>query len=122
MPKIATDVPTALASSRTKQKSYADVTASPQPDFAVGDSVWLRVSPRNWIPAQISAKLSAPRSYEIITTSGQVFRRNSSFLRRSYNTFQQIDSTQPPELQSEPQPQPPSRPRRVIKPPQRLNL
>lgn len=90
LPKVPLAIPAELEAARTKQKSYADVTASAQPEFSVGDFVWLRTDHRNWIPAKIVAKLAEPRSYEVIKRSGQTLRRNSSFLRRSYVPFQQM--------------------------------
>lgn len=122
LPKPTPPISAALESARNKQKSYADVTASPQPDFTEGDAVWLRVAPRTWIPAKITQKLPAPRSYEVLTNKGQVLRRNTSFLRRSYVPFTPTNTQQFDEPLPEPQPQPPSRPRRIIKPPQRLDL
>lgn len=122
LPKLATSVPSALEEARTKQKTYADVTASPQPEFSVGDSVWLRVDSRNWTPAKITAKLAAPRSYELLTSSGQSLRRNTSFIRRSYTPFQQLDQHHSDLPQPEPPVIPPSRPKRTIRPPQRLDL
>lgn len=122
LPQQQPSVSVSLDSARQRQKTYADVVAQPQPDFVAGDSVMLRTDHRTWIPAKILAKLSAPRSYKVLTQTGQTLRRNSSFLRRTSHPFTQqtsaaVDAEDPP-----PVPAFSSRPRRTIRPPQRLDL
>ena len=123
-PKVVPNVPDTLLEARQMQKTYADRAASPQQPFQKGDSVFLREGNRQWIKGRIIEVLPEPRSYRIKTQTGQILRRNSSFLRRTSIPFAAAPtSVDPPFNQPLPDPsQPLCRPKRTIRPPQRLNL
>jgi len=128
LPKVTPNVPSALEEAREKQKSYADRVASPQLPFEKGETVLVREGNRHWTLARILEKLPEPRSYRIETQSGQIFRRNSSFLRHTPLKFVRLfNPAAPPvfpdqQLQPALPQQPVQRPRRILRPPQRLDL
>lgn len=111
LPKVPPKITESLEAQRHTQKSYADVAATPQPEFSVGDLVMLRTDHRTWIPGKIVSKLSSPRSYEVLTNAGQILRRNSSFLRRTKIPFGAARSRPPDSVPEDPLPAMQLRPR-----------
>lgn len=70
---------------RQLDKYYYDHTAKQRNEFKEGENVVLRED-KEWIPARIEKKLiDTPRSYIVRDKNNKIFRRNSSFLRRSLN-------------------------------------
>ncbi|KAK7584247.1 hypothetical protein V9T40_008790 [Parthenolecanium corni] len=124
-PKIVSNVPDSLSAARQQQKLYADRRATPQPSFQQGESVLVQEGSRYWVRGRIVEVLPEPRSYKVETESGQIFRRNSSFIRHSSLPFFRKPTsnyTSANQTDQAPSSSIASRPRRTIKPPQRLNL
>ena len=62
-----------------KQKLYFDRGTCPLKEHNVGDNVRLRRG-KTWVPGVITSKGPAPRSYQVTTTDGGVYRRNRKFI------------------------------------------
>ena len=68
---------------RSKQKLYYDQSAKLLKGLTKGDSVIMTTKDGKWKPAKvISIDQTAPRSYNIVTTQGQQYRRNRKDLRK----------------------------------------
>ena len=72
-----------LQKQRSKQKLYYDRNAKLLKGLAKGDSVMMMTKDGKWKSAEvISINQTAPRSYNIVTTQGQQYRRNRKDLRK----------------------------------------
>lgn len=70
---------------RQLDKYYYDRTAKERCEFKEGENVVLRTD-RNWVPARIEKKITdVPRSYIVRDDNNNLFRRNTSFIRKSFN-------------------------------------
>lgn len=65
-------------------KQYYDKTAREREEFKEGENITLRKG-KEWVPAKILSKEAAPRSYTVKDEQNHIYRRNSSFLRKSLN-------------------------------------
>ena len=50
-------------------------------------------TPQGWRPAVVTAQRDEPRSYDILTSSGQHYRRNRHHLRRTTHSTQMNSET-----------------------------
>ncbi|KAF2889593.1 hypothetical protein ILUMI_16580 [Ignelater luminosus] len=65
-------------------KNYYDKTALDKSAFAKNENVLLKVRKEDkWVSGKIIDIHQTPRSYSVKEQNGPVYRRNSSFLRRS---------------------------------------
>ena len=78
-PKIEKEVPKKLLENRLRSKQYYDRVSRLLPELSEGENVRVKVSGKSWTFDRIICKV-APRSY-LIDVSGQIFRRNRSFVR-----------------------------------------
>lgn len=121
-PKVVSNVPNELSSLRQRQKDYADQHTREQPSFSEADTVLVKVDSRNWVVGRIVKQLSDPRSYVVETPTGQLLRRNTSFLRKTSLPFEPRNVS--PLADPVPDSPPPVQRRstRNIRPPNCLNL
>ena len=82
-PKVAEDAYPALKARQRKQKAYYDRRTKPLSKLNVGDSVRVRLGRRDWTPAVVTQRHSAPRSYLVTTENGRVYRRNRRVINSS---------------------------------------
>ncbi|KAK9702746.1 Integrase zinc binding domain [Popillia japonica] len=75
-----------LENKRMKAKHHYDKQAHARPTFKEGDSIILKKE-KHWVPAQVMEKTDSPRSYIVKDHLGNIYRRNSSFLKPSPNPF-----------------------------------
>uniref|UniRef100_A0A8C1X2E4 Gypsy retrotransposon integrase-like protein 1 n=1 Tax=Cyprinus carpio TaxID=7962 RepID=A0A8C1X2E4_CYPCA len=79
-PSIPTHIQEALQHLQSQQKRWYDRTAAPLPAFKGGQRVYMRI--RNaWKPATVVSIREEPRSYDVVTSSGTIYRRNRRHLR-----------------------------------------
>ena len=79
-PSVPKEVKTHLQNCQKKQKQYYDRHAKSLPPLTKDDVVRYQTS-TSWEPAVITQKHSAPRSYDLVTTNGNVIRRNRRHLK-----------------------------------------
>ena len=79
-PSVPTLAKRQLQKSQKKQKYYYDGHTKSLPPLEPDDVVCYQTS-THWEPAVIIQKHSAPRSYDLITTSGRTIRRNRRHLK-----------------------------------------
>ena len=79
-PSVPTLAKRQLQKSQKKQKYYYDGHTKSLPPLEPDDVVRYQ-TPTHWEPAVIIQKHSAPRSYDLITTSGRTIRRNRRHLK-----------------------------------------
>ena len=63
------------------QKAYYDRTAHPLSPSKTGDPVYVQMAKGHWEPVKITGPCSTPRSFNVETEDGRVYRRNRCFLR-----------------------------------------
>ncbi|KAK9712797.1 Integrase zinc binding domain [Popillia japonica] len=68
------------------EKNHYDKQAHARPTFKEGDSIILKKE-KHWVPAQVLEKTDSPRLYIVKDHLGNIYRRNSSFLKPSPNPF-----------------------------------
>ncbi|KAK9721824.1 hypothetical protein QE152_g19965 [Popillia japonica] len=71
-----------LENKRTKAKNHYDKQAHAKPTFKEGDSIILKKE-KHRIAAQVMEKTDSPRSYIVKDHLGNIYRRNSYFLKPS---------------------------------------
>ena len=79
-----------LLQRKERQKHYYDQHPKPLQELMTGDQVMMKTKDR-WQPAKVIAK-TAPRSYIIKTTAGQIYRRNRRHLRKPRHSCIQAES------------------------------
>ncbi|MGH0129109.1 UNVERIFIED_CONTAM: hypothetical protein FKN15_037177 [Acipenser sinensis] len=83
-PCVARHVTKQLAKQQLKQKAYYDRDAAPLKPFKAGDPVRLETT-QGWFPATVQNVRREPRSYDVVTGSGRVYRRNRRHLRADHS-------------------------------------
>lgn len=63
-------------------KEYYDRTAKERKEFKEGENINIRKG-REWVPGKIINESNTPRSYVVMDENSKIYRRNSSFLRKS---------------------------------------
>ena len=77
-----------MKASQQKQATYFNKTAKQRPGFKQGDVVRMKpVQGKKWKKGMIESKVGA-RSYQVKTTDGRTFIRNSKYLKKSRETFE----------------------------------
>lgn len=66
---------------RQGKASFYGKHSDPLVSLAIGQSVWCRIGHRKWVRALVIRRGGTPSSYVVQLDSGQVLRRNRSFLR-----------------------------------------
>lgn len=85
LPTLQENIPKKIMKAKTIQKKYYDETTKSRKDFSINQKVSVyNPMKKVWIPAEIVAKDAHPRSWIIKSSEGK-FRRNSKFIRNSYN-------------------------------------
>ena len=79
-PSVPTEAKSLLQDCQRKQKHYYDKHSKSLPPLTQDDVVRYQTS-TSWEPAVITQKHSAPRSYNLITASGNIIRRNRRHLK-----------------------------------------
>lgn len=79
-PSVPKDAKTLLQDCQKKQKKYYDRHTKTLPPLIQDDVVCYQTS-ATWEPAVITQRHSAPRSYNLVTASGNTIRRNRRHLR-----------------------------------------
>ena len=77
---VPTEAKTLLQNCQKKQKQYYDRHAKSLPPLTKNDVVRYQTS-TSWEPGAITQKHSAPCSYDLVTASGKVIRRNRCYLK-----------------------------------------
>ncbi|XP_054264957.1 uncharacterized protein K02A2.6-like [Macrosteles quadrilineatus] len=83
-PKIIQNVHNELQKIREKSRQYSNRTKKNNLEFEEGEKVLYRKEHRDWQPATVVRKGPEPRSYLIETPDGNVYRRNSWFLKKRF--------------------------------------
>lgn len=71
---------------QNKNKITYDRSARERTAFKPGQSVMLQEHDNTWTPAQILNRHSCPRSYMLLNSKGKVYRRNSHFIKKNFNS------------------------------------
>lgn len=66
---------------QARQKKYYDVRSRSLPGLVAGDTVHMQTW-EGWKPATVLCKREEPRSYNVQSPKGQIFRRNRHHLRK----------------------------------------
>ena len=72
----------ALNEVRNNSKEYYDVHAKPLEKLEQGDTIRYRQG-KSWLPAKLVSESGKPRSYNVMTPSGQIVTRNRRHLLRT---------------------------------------
>jgi hypothetical protein len=68
---------------QASQKKYYDRSSRPLPPLKTGDEVFVQLYPGdNWKPARVTTAGKFPRSYQVRTDDGNLYRRNRRFIRK----------------------------------------
>ena len=84
-PSVPIEAKTLLQDCQKKQKHYYDRHSKSLPPLTQDDVVRYQ-TPTSWEPAVITQKHSAPRSYNLVTASGNIIRRNRRHLKSTQET------------------------------------
>ncbi|UYV63270.1 K02A2.6-like, partial [Cordylochernes scorpioides] len=67
---------------QSSMKEQYDRNSKSYPKVNVGEDAWCQIHPREtWTPVKISAQADSPRSFEVVTPSGNRLIRNQQFIR-----------------------------------------
>ena len=78
-PKVVEHAQEKLKERRDKQKMYYDQNAKSLPQIKERETVRIRKG-KNWEPATVTAKHTAPGSFIVTTPDGNTYRRNRRHL------------------------------------------
>lgn len=76
-----------LQNRQTNQKNYFDNKSASKAPLIPGQQVYVQqqTGKKRWESAQVQAQCEEPRSYEVVTTTGQTLRRNRRHIKESSN-------------------------------------
>lgn len=87
---------------QTRQEQYCNCNSQPLPEFAPGTTVHMKTR-RGWMPAIVVNKGEEPRSYNVKTPFGVIFRRNRRHLKRIHLSLHKESDPEPLEQPVNPQ-------------------
>lgn len=82
IPMVVSGAHAELKVRQQKQKKYYDKGTRTLPEIGVGDGIRVQFG-RTWIPAVVTGKHNAPRSFIVTTEEGRAYRRNRRFIRHT---------------------------------------
>ena len=86
-PAVPKDVHSTLENLQRRQQQYYDRGTRPLPELQPGSTVHMETE-QGWRPALVTAQRDEPRSYDVVTSSGQHYRRNRRNLRKTPHNAQ----------------------------------
>lgn len=93
-PKTVTDVHDQLRNCQEKQKFFYDKQAEKLSALNENDTVRIERN-KKWIPAKVTAKAMAPRSFVVTTSNGQAYLQNRQYIIK---TSEEKTSEDPPDI------------------------
>ena len=91
-PAVPKDVHSTLQSLQTRQQQYYNRGAKRLPELHPGSTVRIETL-QGWRQAVVTTQRDEPRSYDIVTSSGQHYRRNRRHLMRTTHSTQMNSET-----------------------------
>lgn len=91
-PAVPKDVHSTLQNLQKRQRQYYNRGAKRLPHLHPGSTVHMETA-QGWRPAVVTAQRAEPRSYDIVTSSGQHYRRNRRHLRKTPHSTQLSSET-----------------------------
>ena len=98
LPTIPTNAHSTLQNLQRRQRTYYNRGTRRLPMLPPGGTVHMQTE-RGWRPAVVTSTCTEPRSYDIVTSSGQQYRRNRRHLRKTPSNIQVY--TEPDNLEDE---------------------
>lgn len=100
VPAVPKDAHTTLQDLQKRQRQYYNKGTRQLPDLSLGSTVHMETA-QGWRPAVVTAQRKEPCSYDIVTSSGQCYRRNRRHLRKtpvSAQASSDVENDEPPNL------------------------
>ncbi|KAK7879228.1 hypothetical protein WMY93_033987 [Mugilogobius chulae] len=97
-PVVPTNAHSTLQHLQQRQRTYYNRGAKQLPQLPPGGTVHMQTE-RGWRPAIVTTTRTEPRSYNIVTPSGQQYRRNRRHLRKTPSDIQVY--TEPDQVEDE---------------------
>lgn len=91
-PAVPKEVHSTLKNLQTRQQQYYNRGVKRLPELHPRSTVHME-TPHSWRPVVVMAQRDEPRSYDIVTSSGQHYRRNRCRLRRRTHSIQMNSDT-----------------------------